>query len=86
MVWFWFFCRASYRVEDEYRHIAFLCPRLPTKEEYEELHSFPDLIFIVGDPRRKTDLLKAGINGASHVIIMDLHNGKHDDFSDTGVL
>jgi hypothetical protein len=78
--------RASHRVESEYCPIVFLCPRLPDEEEFESLQSFPDIFYVVGDSRRKRDLIKGGIDGAEKVIIMNLTMGNTDDFSDSGAL
>ncbi|KAJ3399357.1 hypothetical protein HDV05_001834, partial [Chytridiales sp. JEL 0842] len=60
-----FFARASQLTQDEMLPIVFLAGRLPTEIEFEYLCVFPLVSYMVGDPRRKRDLINAGIMGAS---------------------
>ncbi|KAJ3414468.1 potassium channel, sub T, member 2 [Chytridiales sp. JEL 0842] len=85
---FKFLCsmRASHRLSDEYYPIVLLCTVPPTDEEFEYLNRFPDIYFVIGDPRFKRDLLRAGLNGAEKVLIMNLTGRDTDDFSDSGAL
>jgi hypothetical protein len=48
----------------EYRSIVILCERPPTDEEHALLAKFPALTYIIGNPTKKRDLLRAGIVGA----------------------
>ncbi|KAJ3330216.1 potassium channel, sub T, member 2 [Blyttiomyces sp. JEL0837] len=74
--------RAAQLTDDDFRPIVFLCHRLPTSDEFALLRAFPSVYYIVGDPRRKRDLLAAGIIGCHKVVIMNMATGENDDFAD----
>ncbi|KAJ3411259.1 potassium channel, sub T, member 1 [Chytridiales sp. JEL 0842] len=78
--------RASHRVDKEYKTLVFLCTRLPTTDEFKPLDLFPDILFVVGDPRRKSDLIRAGIHGATDVVLLGLSGPGMHEFLDTGAL
>ncbi|KAI8837435.1 hypothetical protein BJ741DRAFT_603461 [Chytriomyces cf. hyalinus JEL632] len=64
--------------------ILFLCERAPTAEEFDVLSVFPDLHFMIGNPRKKRALLKAGIRGCSKVVIMGMTSTSQDEFAGSG--
>ncbi|TPX37664.1 hypothetical protein SmJEL517_g00575 [Synchytrium microbalum] len=75
--------RSAQLEEDETRTIVFLCPRLPTHDEFTTLCQFPNVYFVCGDPSKKKDLLRGGLVGADKVIILYSIVGTEDDFSDS---
>ncbi|KAJ3299618.1 hypothetical protein HK104_008211 [Borealophlyctis nickersoniae] len=77
--------------EEEFKTVLILCSRPPSEEEYSPLQVFPNLYWMVGDPRKKSDLLKAGIKFADKVVIVNMHrkptgDGPGDDFADSGAM
>ncbi|KAJ3330214.1 hypothetical protein HDU76_006197 [Blyttiomyces sp. JEL0837] len=72
--------RASHLTE-ELRPIVFLCTRLPNDEEFETLAYFPQVYFVVGDPRRKRDLIRGGISGSLKVVITNMGTATNDEFA-----
>lgn len=55
--------RSAHLIEDEFRTVLLLCPNTPTQEQFQRLCEFPDIYFMIGDPRKKSDLYRAGIVG-----------------------
>ncbi|KAJ3233556.1 potassium channel, sub T, member 2 [Chytriomyces hyalinus] len=66
--------------------ILFLCERAPSLDEFDVLSMFPELYFMVGDPRKKRALLKAGIRGCSKVVIMGMTSNLKDEFAGSGAI
>ena len=66
--------RSSSLTREEYKHVIFLNRNPPTSEEAQMLLQFPGVYFMVGDPRKKADLVRAGIEGADKIVIMNLGN------------
>ncbi|TPX62023.1 hypothetical protein SpCBS45565_g07077 [Spizellomyces sp. 'palustris'] len=70
--------RSAHLTEDEFKTILLLCPHLPSHEQFRALSEFPDLHIMIGDPRRKADLQRAGIVGAEKVLIVNMHRKCQD--------
>ena len=72
---------------DEIKNIVFLCHRLPTHEEFNSLSKFPNVYYIQGEPRKKSDLLRAGIEASDKVVITNISDDKGDgDLCDSGAM
>ncbi|KAJ3147652.1 potassium channel, sub T, member 2 [Geranomyces variabilis] len=65
--------RSAHLTQKEFRSCLLLCPRDPTEEEFTALAQFPSVFILVGDPRNKNTLLRAGVVGAARVLIVNLH-------------
>lgn len=59
----------------EFRQIVVLCPQLPTHEEFENLRMFPEWYIHIGDPEKRTHLLKAGIKQCDKVVMFNMSQG-----------
>ncbi|KND00276.1 uncharacterized protein SPPG_09209 [Spizellomyces punctatus DAOM BR117] len=70
--------RSAHLTEDEFKTVLLLCPHLPSREQFRALSEFPDLHIMIGDPRRKADLQRAGIVGAEKVLIVSMHRKNQD--------
>ncbi|KAI9327211.1 hypothetical protein BDR26DRAFT_97479 [Obelidium mucronatum] len=65
-----------------YHHrILFLAERKPTHDEYAVLSVFPEINYMVGDPRQKKVLINAGIRGCSKVVIMKMGSYGSGEFA-----
>ncbi|KAJ3072540.1 spermatogenesis-associated protein 20 [Podochytrium sp. JEL0797] len=69
----------STRLESHFR-VVFLAEREPTAEEYTTLSLFPQINFIIGDPREKLSLLNAGIRGCAKVCVMNMGSADSGEF------
>ena len=57
--------------ESDLRHILVVGPKEPTDEEFEHtLAVFPSVSYLVGDCRRRSDMIRAGVVHAHTVLIM----------------
>ncbi|KAJ3017130.1 UNVERIFIED_CONTAM: potassium channel, sub T, member 2 [Siphonaria sp. JEL0065] len=65
----------------EHHRILFLAERMPTRDEYEVLSVFPEINYMVGDPRQKKVLMNAGIRGCSKVVIMKMGSYGSGEFA-----
>lgn len=59
---------------EEYKRLLFLAPQEPNAEDFAYLLQFPGVYYIVGDARKKADLLRAGLEGADKVVLMNMTN------------
>ncbi len=66
--------RSALLTTEEYKHILLLCQERPSESALEFLLQFPGMYFILGDSRKKSDLYKAGVEGADKIVIMNLGN------------
>lgn len=58
----------------EYKKVLFLSVEDPTEGNAAQILQFPGIGFLKGDPRKKRDLLRAGINNADKVVLINLRN------------
>ncbi|KAJ3207429.1 GTPase-activating protein S23 [Entophlyctis luteolus] len=66
----------------DYDLFKFVCGlRRPSREEFDVLSVFPEINYMVGDPRQKKVLLEAGINGCFKVVILKMGTNFSDDFA-----
>ena len=57
---------------EEYKIVLVLIDSLPNEEGAEEILQFPGVYLMLGDSRKKKDLIKAGINGADKIMLLNL--------------
>ena len=62
--------RASHIPLEAIKPVVILCRREPTEEEWRGLSVFPFVYFLVGDVLRRNDIMRAGLNHASCVVMM----------------
>ncbi|KAJ3120311.1 hypothetical protein HK100_012850 [Physocladia obscura] len=70
----------SSHLEFHYR-ILFLANRKPTPTEFETLSMFPEISYIVGDPRSKKVLLNAGLRGCTKVAVVNMGTYSSGEFA-----
>ncbi len=51
---------------------------LPNEEEFADLNRFPKLYFIVGNPHKPEDLLRAGLYKAKKIILFRIKSSETD--------
>ncbi|KAK9720618.1 hypothetical protein K7432_004028 [Basidiobolus ranarum] len=80
--------RAAHITESEHRTIVILRSTPPSESDVKTLGAFPDVFFVVGQKRSEQDLLRAGILGASRIIILRKQDfsQKHNEYVDTTVI
>ncbi|KAJ3036872.1 hypothetical protein HK097_003685 [Rhizophlyctis rosea] len=83
--------RSVHVSEDDFKPILFMCEREPTEEEFCGMAPFPMVYWILGNPRKKRDLLRAGVEGAEKVVVLDIPSGRdggveQGDFADSGAI
>nr|KAJ3416644.1 potassium channel, sub T, member 2 [Polyrhizophydium stewartii] len=83
--------RSANLTAKELKPIVFLCPRLPTDEEFELLARFPQLYFVVGDATVQRDLERGNVHGSGKVVIINMQrstssSSSMDDFSDSSAI
>jgi hypothetical protein len=71
--------RSSSVTAEEYKRILFLAPQEPNSEDFAYLLQFPGVYYTVGDARKKVDLLRAGLEGADKVVLMNMTNSSQVD-------
>jgi hypothetical protein len=72
---FEFICtlRSSALTSLEFKRVLIINKYKPTEEEFFMLRQFPEVYFIIGNPRNsRTDLIRAGIESADKVVIMKM--------------
>ncbi|KAI8923980.1 hypothetical protein BC831DRAFT_12823 [Entophlyctis helioformis] len=62
----------------ELKPIVVLCPNQLSDHDYESLSRFPQLFFMIGDPRVRRDLELACIEMADKVVITNMSQGSRD--------
>ena len=82
--------RSASLAPEEYKQVVFLSRSLPSENEVEDLLQFPGVFFMEGDPRKRKNLIRAGIQGCNKVVIMNLGNSISDsddpEYSDTNTI
>ncbi|KAJ3037639.1 potassium channel, sub T, member 2 [Rhizophlyctis rosea] len=87
--------RSAHVDEEDFRPVLFMCNRAPNEEEFAGMAPFPMVYWIMGDPRKKRDLLRAGVEGAEKVVVLDIPCGvakagaggdAGGDFADSGAI
>ncbi|KAI9364525.1 hypothetical protein DFJ73DRAFT_956322 [Zopfochytrium polystomum] len=64
---------------EELRPIVFLSKISPAPAEMKSLLIFPAVYFVSGDPKKRRDLIRGGLLGASKVVILSQSQRSHDD-------
>lgn len=56
-------------IPEEMKRVLILCPELPSNDEFEMLSVFPEVFILIGEPQKRAHLEKAGVYGASSIVI-----------------
>ncbi|KAJ3014222.1 potassium channel, sub T, member 2 [Thoreauomyces humboldtii] len=85
--------RLAHLTDHEFKRVVILCPNEPTVQEFSALAQFPLLYFVLGDPRKRSDLHRAGVEGSAKIIILNLYKNveeeadeKDESFADSSAI
>ncbi|KAL1920915.1 uncharacterized protein VTP21DRAFT_11550 [Calcarisporiella thermophila] len=62
--------RSRHLIANEFYDVVVLRSTPPSEEEFMHLHMFPRVFWVVGDCRKKSDLVRAGAIGAREIVVM----------------
>ncbi|KAJ3107413.1 potassium channel, sub T, member 2 [Phlyctochytrium bullatum] len=85
---FQFVCamRAAYLSSSELKPIVFVSTSLPEENEFRVLAKFPDVYYLVGDPKTERVLNLANVQNSEKVVIFNMATDLQDKFSDSSAI
>ncbi|KAJ3074306.1 potassium channel, sub T, member 2 [Podochytrium sp. JEL0797] len=70
----------------DFNVFKFLCSLSPTEAEFQILSVFPNINFMIGDPRQKSVLANAGLEGCRSVVIMNMGSYGAGEFAGSSAI
>ncbi|KAJ3273634.1 potassium channel, sub T, member 2 [Terramyces sp. JEL0728] len=69
--------RSSQIRSEDLKPILVMCPKIPTAQEFQRFHCFPQVYFIRGEAHKALHLRRAGLFHAYRVVLTNLSNHVH---------